>query len=334
MRSPPALVIPVDSVSLIFTSAMHSITIKEFYQDILGATCPDIHQFLTENIHKDIGHFNVFDIAEIYSNCTSKTEMPYNRRTYYKISLINGKNRVEYADRTVQIEDCAVLFASPKIPYNYTHLSTEQSGHFCVFTKDFLPTSKTGLELDLLPVFSAQSDFIYQISTEQYAQFRAIFLKMHEEIRSDYAYKYDLLRNYLMELIHSGQKLRPMLPVEQGRTAAARTTTLFIELLERQFPIENISQLLQLRTPADFAGMLGVHVNHLNRVLKETTGKTTGQIIGSRIFQEAKILLSQTQWNISEVAFTLGFEEVAHFSNFFKKHGRRSPQHYRELPMV
>jgi len=310
-------------------------TIKEFYQDILGESCPDIDSFLTENINKDIGHFNVFDISKIFRASKSKPEMPYNRRTYYKISLINGQNKVEYADKTIEIEDCAILFASPKVPYNYNNQCvTNQSGHFCVFTKDFLPTNKIGTEIDNLPVFSPQSDFVFQISTEQYHQFEDVFLKMHEEINSDYLYKYDLLRNYVMELIHTGQKLKPILPSENSKTAASRTTTLFIELLERQFPIENISQLLKLRTPADFAGILGVHVNHLNRVLKETTGKTTGEIIGSRIFQEAKLLLSQTQWNISEIAFTLGFEEVAHFSNFFKKHGQQSPQHFREVMIV
>ncbi len=313
---------------------MSFITIKEFYQDILGDSCPDIEQFLNENIHKDIGHFNVFDISEMYKTSSSKSEMPYNRRTYYKISLINGQNKVEYADKTILIEDCAILFASPKIPYNYTHQDKEQSGHFCVFTTDFLPTSKIGLDLDVLPVFSPQSDFIFQISKEQFQQLNTIFLKMHEEIKSDYVYKYDLLRNYVMELIHFGQKLQPILPLENNKTAASRTTSLFIETLERQFPIANLSQMLQMRTPADFAGILGIHVNHLNRVLKETTGKTTGEIIGSRIFQEAKILLTQTQWNVSEIAFTLGFEEVAHFSNFFKKHGQQSPQQYREISIV
>lgn len=313
---------------------MSSVTIKEFYQDILGQSCPDIELFLTENIHKDIGHFNVFDISKIYRASKSKPEMPYNRRTYYKISLINGQNKVEYADKTIEIEDCAILFASPKVPYNYNSQCSTQSGHFCVFTKDFLPLNKIGAEIDNLPVFSPQSDFVFQISTGQYSRFESIFLKMHEEINSDYAYKYDLLRNYVMELIHSGQKLKPMVPAQNAKTAASRTTSLFIELLERQFPIENIGQLLKLRTPADFAGTLGVHVNHLNRVLKETTGKTTGEIIGSRIFQEARILLLQTQWNISEIAFTLGFEEVAHFSNFFKKYGQQSPQHFRDVKVV
>lgn len=310
---------------------MRSITIKEFYQDILGETCPDIDLFLTENINKDIGHFNVFDISEIYRTSKSKNEMHYNRRTYYKISLINGQNKVEYADKTVDITDCAILFASPKIPYNYTHKCTDQSGHFCVFTKDFLPTSKIGFDLDQLPAFSPQSDFVYQISKEQFSELELVFKKMHAEIKSDYLFKYDLLRNYVMELIHYGQKLKPVLSVENNKTAASRTTTLFIELLERQFPIENSSQLLQLKTPADYADILGIHVNHLNRVLKETTGKTTGEIIGSRMFQEAKILLTQTKWNVSEIAFILGFDEVAHFSNFFKKYSKLSPQHFREL---
>ncbi len=308
---------------------MASITIKEFYQDILENSCPDIELFLNENINKDIGHFNVFDIAEIFKHCKLKPEMPYNRRTYYKVSLISGQNKVEYADKTIQIEDCAVLFASPKIPYNYTPLCAAQAGHFCVFTKEFLSKSKIGLDIDQLPVFSPQSDFVYQITTQQFNEINAIFHKMHTEIASDYVFKYDLLRNYLMELIHYGQKLSPILPIENNKTAAARTTSLFIELLERQFPIENTNQILQLKTPKDYAGILGVHVNHLNRVLKETTGKTTGEIIGGRIYQEAKILLNQTQWNISEIAFALGFEELAHFSNFFKKHGNKSPQLFR-----
>lgn len=313
---------------------MNTITIKQFYQDILGDSCPDIDHFLSENINKDIGHFNVFDISEIFRACKLKPEMPYNRRTYYKISLISGQNKVEYADKTIEIKDCAVLFASPKIPYKYTHLSPEQSGHFCVFTKDFLSKSRIGLEIDLLPIFSPQSDFIYHLSTAQFGEIESIFIKMHAEIASDYAYKYDLLRNYLMELIHFGQKLNPVLPLKNSKTAGARTTALFIELLERQFPIENISQLLKLRTPADYAGTLAVHVNHLNRVLKDTTGKTTGEIIGSRIYQEAKMLLTQTQWNVSEIAFTLGFEEVAHFSNFFKKYSKQSPQLFREVSLV
>jgi AraC-like DNA-binding protein len=100
-------------------------------------------------------------------------------------------------------------------------------------------------------------------------------------------------------------------------------------LLERQFPIESQHQKLALRTAKDYADRLSVHVNHLNKVLKENTGKTTTEIISSRITQEAKILLKQTDWNISEIAYCLGFEQLAHFSNFFRKQTSIAPNLFR-----
>jgi len=63
---------------------------------------------------------------------------------------------------------------------------------------------------------------------------------------------------------------------------------------------------------------LNVHVNHLNRAIKETTDKTTSQIIAERILQESKILLKHSSWTVSEIAYALGYHEVTHFNNFFK----------------
>lgn len=306
---------------------MTTTAVKDFYQEIFGTVCSELNYFLDDQTNRDIGHFNVFNIADMY--CRKNSAMPYNRRTYYKISLIKGRNRVDYADKVVEIEDYGVLFATPKIPYRYTPVDTIQAGHFCVFTPDFMPKAKTGFDIDKLPIFSPQSDFVFQISAEQYHQLNSIFGKMHTEIQSDYAYKYDLLRNYLLELIHYGQKLQPVKPSLLQINASTRIFSLFIELLERQFPIENTTQVVQLRTAKDFADALRVHVNHLNKVLKETTGKTTTDIIASRVIQEAKILLKQTNWNVSEIAYSLGFEEVAHFSNFFKKHNQLSPAAFR-----
>ena len=78
-------------------------------------------------------------------------------------------------------------------------------------------------------------------------------------------------------------------------------------------------QRLELKTAKDFADRLSIHVNHLNKVLRETTGKTTTELISNRLINEAKILLKETDWNISEVAYSLGFDELSHFSHFFKK---------------
>jgi AraC-like DNA-binding protein len=255
--------------------------------------------------------------------------MPYSRRAFYKISLIKGRNRAEYADKVVDIQESALLFATPKIPYHWLPQDSNQSGLFCIFTGDFLSKNKTGIVVDELPIFRPGALPIFQLSGEETAELEYIFRKMHREIASDYIYKYDLLRNLVLEVIHYGQKLQPMSVLSATQHASDRIFSLFMELLERQFPVEPPQQQLLLRAAKDYADRLAVHVNHLNKVLKEKTGQTTTEIISQRVIQEAKILLKQTDRNVSEVAYTLGFEDLAHFSNFFKKHTSFTPGSFR-----
>ena len=305
------------------------ISLQDFYKEMGFVKNQEFATVLPEGINKEIGHFNVFSIASVQNKARETKTMPYNRRTYYKISLINGHNLAEYADKTIEIQKNALLFASPKVPYNYVPQDEQQAGYFCIFTHEFLASSQSGLLLDELPIFKAGGYPIFQLNDLQVMELQHLYEKMFRELASDYAYKYDLLRNYVMELIHYGQKLQPDIATYTSHNATTRVAALFVELLERQFPITSPSQQLQLRTAKDYADRLAIHVNHLNKVLKENTGKTTTVVISGRIAQEAKILLKQTDWNVSEVAYALGFEEVAHFSNFFKKQVGLSPLSFR-----
>ncbi|AUD01941.1 helix-turn-helix domain-containing protein [Spirosoma pollinicola] len=308
---------------------METTTVDQFYQQLTNSIDTDIRDFLPDGINREIGHFNVFSMVELTKRLQKNPVMPYNRRAYYKISLISGRNRAEYADKVIDIEKNALLFATPKVPYHYLPQDDNQTGHFCIFTDEFLIQSKSGVVLDELPIFKPGGYPVFQLTDEDADDIAYVFKKMEKELASDYVYKYDLLRNYVLELIHYGQKLQPATSLYPLHTASARVSSLFIELLERQFPIESPNQKLGLRTAKDYANRLSVHVNHLNKVLKENTGKTTTDIISSRIVQEAKILLKQTDWNVSEIAYSLGFEEVAHFSNFFRKQTSLSPVAFR-----
>lgn len=306
---------------------MEFLSLEEFYQSICNLNGSSI---VPEGISKELGQFNVFDTSELFAqNSAKKGKMPYDRRLYYKISLISGKSTAEYADKVIDINKYALLFATPKVPYNYT---SEDEGHnavFCVFSTDFITRSNTGFNLDELPIFSPGTVPVFELSESEYQYLRTVFSKMKAEQASDYVFKYDLIRNYVMELIHLGQKLQPASVLYPKHSASERVTSLFVELLERQFPIESNQQRIGLRTAKDFADRLAVHVNHLNKVLKENTGKTTTEVIGHRITQEAKILLKQTNWTVSEIGYCLGFEEVAHFSNFFRKQTQITPNSFR-----
>jgi AraC-like DNA-binding protein len=105
---------------------------------------------------------------------------------------------------------------------------------------------------------------------------------------------------------------------------------LFQELLERQFPIDSPALTLKLKSPADYAEALSIHVNHLNRSVKEVTGKTTTEHIAARVAKEASALLQHSDWSIKDIAYGLGFEYPSYFTRLFKKQTGISPNQLRK----
>ena len=283
-------------------------TLEDFYLQ-------KIH-WLPENLRQDIGHFNVFRLDDYVGPKAGK--MPYSRKDFYKITLVSGRSNYYFADKTIKLRGNALFFANPLVPYEWEPLDENQVGFFCIFTEAFLQRQLSALPHDL-PMFKPGGQPVYKLSNEQVTALQPLFEKMLAELNSDYAYKYDLLRNHVIELMHSALKLQPATTLYHDSNAATRIASLFTELLERQFPIESPGQRVRLRSAESFAGQLAVHVNHLNRELNEVTGKTTTQLIASRLTQEAHALLKHTPWNVAEISYCLGFEEPAHFSNFFRK---------------
>src|SRR4051812_5080691 len=88
---------------------------------------------------------------------------------------VSGRNKAEYADKDIDIEKNALLFATPKIPYNWVPQDDKQSGHFCIFTADFLLPSKSGVVLDDLPIFKPGGYPVFQLTDKEAADIDFIF---------------------------------------------------------------------------------------------------------------------------------------------------------------
>jgi AraC family transcriptional regulator, transcriptional activator of pobA len=278
------------------------------------------------NIHNDIGHFNVFSLEPFLGD--NPKPIPYKRRDFYKITLFIGNNYVQYADKVLEIKKQGLLFSNPQIPYQCINNNSVR-GYFCVFNQAFFHDFGNLTQYEL---FQPNGTPIFELSDEQLETAVKHYERMLEEINSDYVHKYDYLRTIVLELIHFALKMQPSMSfVKQQTNANKRISRLFTELLERQFPIDENHQAIKLRSASDFAEHLNIHVNHLNRAIKDTSEKTTTQIISERLLVESKILLKQTVLNVSEIAYSLGFTEVSHFNNFFKKHANMSPIKYRNV---
>ncbi len=281
-----------------------------------------IHYSSSERIGADKPHINVFERAA----CFGAT--PFSRRDYYKVTLILGTGRLDYANQSIYINRPALVFSNPMIPYNWMPDDTEQGGWFCIFNQAFIQ-QREGL-LTNLPMFQIDTDKVFFPDANSVEEIAAFFKAMMRENLADYVYKADVLRNYLHLIIHYALKMQPARDYDRDLNAAARITSLFLELLNRQFPVASPQHELQLRSAKDFAKQLSLHTNHLNKMVKDFTGKTTTEHIATRILLEANDLLLNTDWPVSEIGYRLGFQYPGYFNSFYKKHTGTTPNEVRK----
>jgi AraC family transcriptional activator of pobA len=272
--------------------------------------------------------FNAFQIE-----ADSPATRLYSRKDFYKICLTTGRSIIHYADRSYKTDGTVLFFGNPRIPYSWETISATYKGYTCLFSEAFLKSSDRSEILQMSPLFKIGGTPVLTITDKQREYLSSIFQKMIDEQKSDYSHKDDLIRNYIHLIIHEALKIQPSESYSNNINAASRITNVFLELLERQFPVESADHPLQLRTAQDYANSLAVHVNHLNRSLKQMTGKSTTALINERIINEAKAILLHTDWNIADIGYALGFKYPNYFNNFFKKMTGTNPKSIR-LQMV
>lgn len=271
-------------------------------------------------------------LKEFYIN--KREEVPVHsclssyRRDFYKISFITkGNGTLTYGNKKAEIGANTLIISNPNTPFLWNPTADEQTGYFCLFTHRFLGANQHSNS----PLYSLLNgdEFIFPLKDESAAFFQNLFEKIYTNAQSEYILKYDLFQSYIQIILHEVVKEFGVVNFESF-SSSERISRKFQNLLESVFTINSINSEVQIKTPTDFAKHLSVHVNHLNRALKEHTGRTTSELITERITREAQSLLSYTDWSISEIAYCLGFKHPSSFQSFFKKQTNISPKDYRQ----
>lgn len=115
------------------------------------------------------------------------------------------------------------------------------------------------------------------------------------------------LKLFLLYLVQHMISKKPEKSNHYNNTLANK----YLELVEAQFTIK--------KSVRDYARALYVTPNHLNKIVKDETGFTARQHIQKKIITAAKRELYLSGISMKQVAHQLGFDDIAHFSKFFKK---------------
>ncbi|WP_161554468.1 helix-turn-helix domain-containing protein [Sinomicrobium soli] len=79
-----------------------------------------------------------------------------------------------------------------------------------------------------------------------------------------------------------------------------------------------------------YSELLEISPRKLSGICERILGKNAKKIITERVLKETVKLLNNSDMNIAEITYDLGFSDEGYFSNFVKKHTGKSPKTIRE----
>ena len=255
----------------------------------------------------------------------------FSRSNAYSLLLAEGfKGRVEGDEEFLDFDGGAFLLSLS--PYQAFRLaagaSDGPSGFLIRFHPDFLCVYKNHRELacDGVLFDDAYGFPLLRLGEAETAEFRALALRMVEELGGDLAAADEVILSCLKILLVGAVRLRRLSREYGGREGPAvpgdPILRDFRQAVERDFR--------SLHAVEDYARLLGIGPKSLGRICREGAGKGPRAIIIDRVVIEAKRELYLGDRSIKEIAYLLGYRDEFHFSRLFKSATGVSPVRYRE----
>jgi AraC-like DNA-binding protein len=205
----------------------------------------------------------------------------------------------------------------------FTIKSYEQcKGYMGGFHNDFLLAGLTGNNfLKRFDFLSMWGNYKIILSDEESNRitniFQRLFVEFHSALNDN-----DVIRAYLIALLSEINKIYKTTFIRK-LNSAEKITNRFKEILFDK-PRKKMSV-------TEYASLLNITANHLNKTIKNTTGKSPSEWIVESLITEAKILLYQTNLTVSEISANVGILDQSYFSRIFKKHEGISPVEFRKM---
>lgn len=206
--------------------------------------------------------------------------------------------------------------------FSVENVNNKHVGFVCQFHPDILIGKYGGSEMinefDFLKIGGNPK---IPVSEIDFPFILNLFKRLQHEYVASEKVNLEIVQSYLMALFCEINKSN--IKTTKSTSAATTLSSKFKALIYDHIKINHKVNY--------YASLLNVTPNHLNKSIKAATGKSATNWIDETIMLEAKYLLYQTTFSVSEIAMQVGHEDQSYFSRFFKKHEGMTPVQYRKM---
>ncbi len=272
----------------------------------------------TNSRHRAV--FSLFDIFRLEDlEVEGVKALPPYRKAFYHVSFKRSPSNSSIfinSDRFDSRQEC-IIFSSPYHIYSWRRDSNTK-GFVLYFKDEFLSCDI----LSEFPFFKVTESNLFKLEQAEAEKLLSYFQIIWSEFRGVNPYKFHIIHSLVLALLYYSKSL-----YERYEAQGKDQYRSLIILNQYQQIINNC--YLEKRTVEEYARLLGITPNHLNDVIKQTTGKTARSFIIERILLGAKNLLTHSELDIAEISYNLKFDEPTNFSKFFKKYVGLTPMQFR-----
>jgi AraC family transcriptional regulator, transcriptional activator of pobA len=251
-------------------------------------------------------HFEIRSIECMNSQYVAGSAEKINHFEMLLIQKGNGSLQLDGQEHMLAENNTYCIFPGH---FRKLHFAPGTDGYYISFAIEFLRLSEgyNNSAAWLEQYNNVAATIIYK---KNLPELEAIARKMRLEYTNDLDKRQELLKGLLnIFLLYFSRNLnKPLITNMPNREKDL--VNKFIGLLKKNFYSKKFVN--------DYASLLAVTPNYLNRTVKKITGHPTSYHIQQQIVLEAKRQAIYSSESMKQIAYSLGFDNPAHFSKFFK----------------
>jgi len=246
------------------------------------------------------------------------------KHTFYEILWVDeGESRQTIDFQSYELKPKSLFFISPGQVHEFEAWQ-ELKGGTILFTEEFFLQNQQNKDklFELAFLDNVYFNPNLMLPCEDYALFRKyidLLLLEKNRISSNSEILQLLLNILLLQVQRSIETIQSVNPSKR------------IIILFKQFKSLLEISFREAVTANEYAYKLNITRQHLNRIVKEITGKTVTDVIRTRSILEAKRMLLFTHLSISEIAANLNYFDSSYFSKIFKSDTGYTPLEFKSL---
>lgn len=252
--------------------------------------------------------------AEPFRKGIGKTE-PHKHKQYFEIVFLTKGKGAHWIDGIrYEVKPPVLYFITQNQVHNWD-LKSEPDGYVIIIKKAFIDKS---LDLEL-KILLSQLSGISCLPIKENLTVHRLFELLTEENTEETKSNFHIIEGLLKALL---AKVLDIAGLDINRPSKkADLYQLFLGLLNNDHPIKS--------KVAYYADLLNTTPQNLNAACRKAVDLPATAILSEFIINEAKRLLLYTDKTVSEISFSLNFNDPSHFVKYFKRVTGQTPQAFR-----